>query len=63
MKESIAIGDSERDLIVAKLAGVENRYFITNEDKGNSKNISNDLYNAKFKSLFDCSTSIEKKYL
>ena len=61
MKDSIAIGDSKRDLVAAKLAGIENRYFIINEDKYNSKDIGNYFYTAKFKSLFDCAVSISEK--
>lgn len=59
MKDSIAIGDSKRDLIAAKSAGIENRYFINNHNKNTCKDDNGtDFYTSKFKSLFDCSISI-----
>ena len=60
MKHSIAIGDSERDLVAAKLAGIKNRYFIINQKtNSHNNNFQTDNYTSTFKSLFDCSISLE----
>ena len=56
MKDSLAIGDNERDLVAAKLAGIEKMYFIGNIS---NKTINNDAIKS-FKSLFDCSEFIKK---
>ena len=50
-KESISVGDNERDLVASKLAGINKRYLIS-KDMIYEKN---DIFDASFKSLLDCS--------
>ena len=56
MQDSIAIGDNKRDLIAAKLAGIEKRYLIKNVA---TKNIHHDYFSDSFNSLLDCSRFIK----
>ena len=56
IKDSISIGDNSRDLIASKLIGIEKRYLISSQDES----LKNDLFEASFKSLYDCSEFIKK---
>ena len=57
INESISIGDSKRDLIASKRAGIKKRYLISNKEYL----IKNDYATDTFKSLLECSKFLQKK--
>lgn len=56
-RESISIGDNERDLIASKLAGIKKRYLISKK----TNYIQSDYATETFKSLLACSEFLQKK--
>ena len=56
MQKSIAIGDSERDLIAARSAGIEKRYLIKQDSLLGNKNLVTSVHN----SLLECANLIKK---
>ena len=51
IKESISIGDSKRDLIASKLAGIRKTYLISN----NTDLVKEEYFEESFESLLECS--------
>tara|TARA_Y100000589_G_scaffold189135_1_gene179024 strand:+ start:575 stop:1129 length:555 start_codon:yes stop_codon:yes gene_type:complete len=55
MQKSIAIGDSERDLIAARSAGIKKRYLIRKDNSLEKQN----LITSTHKSLLECANTIK----
>ena len=55
LDDSIAIGDNERDLVAAKLAGIKNRYLIS---KNYNNKYNKDIFTRTHNSLLECTNSL-----
>ncbi len=58
VKDSIAIGDNERDLLAAKSAGIKNRFLISKIYYKNK--FDKNLVTANYNSLLDCTNYLKK---
>ena len=59
MDNSIAIGDSERDLIAARSAGIKKRYLISENNSLENQNLITSTHN----SLLECANFIKKNQI